>query len=793
MSSSKHKLHSSSIGTMAPTVEMNRGAKHTGRNKQKGAQPKKRSKNGILASESELKWKAVDIPDTLGDFGGFYGLEEIDGVDVKVIDGKVQFVAHDESKLQSKEEDLEGEEADTEFLGFKDLDDYDEGELSAASGASASENDDEVSDELANDEEVEDVADKEQVENDTDKEQVENGADEDQVEDDAGEDQVEDDADDELQSNVFNADVDMEDVAVSDFPEWDKLGPLSVTTLQGLSKLGFSKPTDIQSRAIPVALKGEDIMGKAATGSGKTLAYGIPILENMVRSKDQNKAVALIFTPTRELAQQVTKHLQQIGELILKKSPYSIMSLTGGLSIHKQERLLKYEGSARVIVATPGRFLELIEKDESLVKRFSQIDTLVLDEADRLLQDGHFDEFEKILKYLGNSRKSTDKNQGWQTMIFSATFAMDLFDKLSTTSWSKLKKNKENADELEIVLQHLMTKIHFRSRPTIIDTNSEQRISSQIKESLIECGPLERDLYCYYFVTMYPGTTLIFCNSIDSVKKLNAYLNILNVRSYQIHSSMTQKNRLRNLERYQQQAIINTPLNKSTVLIASDVAARGLDIPNIQHVIHYHLPRSADVYVHRSGRTARAEKEGVSVMICSPEESMGPLRKLRKLLAIKNGDFQKFSKKKKWQKSVPLLPVETDIVAQMRERSRIASEIADHDIVSSSLKKDDNWLKKAADELEIDLSSDEEDKDVILAKNKNKKMNKTISKERLGSLKAELNYILAKPLRTDLRKRYLTGGLVNLADNLVKKRGHETIIGHERVDALEQLKSKKRK
>lgn len=749
------------MDNMVPSSKKAKNGKGKGISKKSASVSVKSRKNDIVVGASDLKWKTVEIPDTLGDFGGFYGLEEIDGVDVKVVDGKVQFVAHDEAKVRSgnAEEDDEEADSDAELVEFKNLDDFGEGALSAASEESGDEDGSELS--------------------------------ENEEDDDPKQDQGQDE--DELQSQVFSTNIDIEDVEVPDFPEWNEIGSLSVTTLQGLSKLGFSKPTEIQKRAIPLALKGEDIMGKAATGSGKTLAYGIPILENVVADKDQDKASALIFTPTRELAQQVTKHLQNIGELISKKNPYSIMSLTGGLSIQKQERLLKYKGSARIVVATPGRFLELIEKDQSLIKRFAQIDTLVLDEADRLLQDGHFDEFEKILKHLGNSRKSTKDKQGWQTMIFSATFAMDLFNKLSATSWSKFKKGKESSDELETVLQHLMSKIHFKSKPVIIDTNSEQRISSQIRESLIECGPLERDLYCYYFVTMYPGTTLIFCNSIDSVKKLNAYLNNLRVSTFQIHSSMSQKNRLRNLEKYQQQAKKNSVLNKSTVLIASDVAARGLDIPNIQHVIHYHLPRTADVYIHRSGRTARADNEGVSVMICSPEESMGPLRKLRKLLAIKNGDVDQIPKKKKWQNTVPLLPINPDIVSQMRERSRIASEVADHDIVSSSLKKDDNWLKKAADELEIDLSSDEEDKDVILAKNKNKKLNKTISKERLRGLKAELNELLKKPLRTDLRKKYLTGGLVNLADNLVKKRGHETIIGQEKVDALEQLKSNKRR
>lgn len=725
---------------------------------------KNTKRKGIVVGAADLKWKSVPVPDTLGDFGGFYGLEEIDGVDVKVVDGKVQFIAQDQSQIQQSNDDEQSnddQEKDSndsdELIEFENLDDIEEGILEASSD-----------EESVNEEKKEQVEETEERETETDAA--------------AG--------DDELQPNVFQAEIDIEDADASVLPEWNKLGPLSLTTLQGLAKLGFTKPTEIQTRAIPIAMKGEDIMGKAATGSGKTLAYGIPILERLVKNKDQSCPIALIFTPTRELAQQVNKHLQALGKLVLKKSPYAILPLTGGLSIQKQERLLDYEGSGRIIVATPGRFLELIEKSKKLLDKFSKIEVLVLDEADRLLQDGHFDEFEKILKHLGNTRKKSRKDQGWQTMIYSATFAMDLFNKLSTTSWSKTKK--ANGGEMEAVLQQLMKKIHFKSKPVIIDTNSEQRISSQIRESLIECGPLERDLYCYYFVTMYPGTTLVFCNSIDSVKKLNAYLNNLKVPTFQIHSSMTQKNRLRNLERYQQQSEKNRALNKSTVLIASDVAARGLDIPNIQHVIHYHLPRSADVYIHRSGRTARAEKEGVSVMLCSPEEALGPLRKLRKLLATNSGADESASKKKKWQKTVPLLPIETDIVTQLRERSKIASELADNEIVTSSLKKDDNWLKRAAEELEINVSSDEEDKDIILAKNKTKKLNKTISKDRVKGLRAQLSELLRRPLRKDLRKKYLTGGLVNLADNLVKKRGHDFIIGHEKVDALEQLKNRKR-
>ncbi|CAI4272029.1 CMF_collapsed_G0003400.mRNA.1.CDS.1 [Saccharomyces cerevisiae] len=753
----------------------------------------------IIVDESKLNWKPVDIPDTLDDFGGFYGLEEIDGVDVKVVDGKVTFVTKKDSKVlkdsnkekvgddQESVENESGSDSESELLEFKNLDDIKEGELSAASYSSSDE------DEQGNIESSKLTDPSEDVDEDVDE--------------------------DVLKENVFNKDINIDDISPVNLPEWTNLAPLSMTILQSLQNLNFLRPTEIQKKSIPVIMQGVDVMGKASTGSGKTLAYGIPIVEKLISnfSQKNKKPISLIFTPTRELAHQVTDHLKKICEPVLAKSQYSILSLTGGLSIQKQQRLLKYDNSGQIVIPTPGRFLELLEKDNTLIKRFSKVDTLILDEADRLLQDGHFDEFEKIIKHLlVERRKNRENSEGsskiWQTLIFSATFSIDLFDKLSSSRQVKDRRFKNNEDELNAVIQHLMSKIHFNSKPVIIDTNPESKVSSQIKESLIECPPLERDLYCYYFLTMFPGTTLIFCNAIDSVKKLTVYLNNLGIPAFQIHSSMTQKNRLKSLERFKQQSAKQKTINHSnpdsvqlsTVLIASDVAARGLDIPGVQHVIHYHLPRSTDIYIHRSGRTARAGSEGVSAMICSPQESMGPLRKLRKTLATKNSvstDLNSRSTNRKpikWQNTVPLLPIETDILSQLRERSRLAGELADHEIASNSLRKDDNWLKKAADELGIDVDSDEDDisksnSDTFLLKNKNKKMQKTINKDKVKAMRATLNELLSVPIRKDRRQKYLTGGLVNLADNLVKKRGHNSIIGHEKTNALETLKKKKKR
>lgn len=755
---------------------------------------KKVATTDITVNANELNWKSVDIPDTLDDFGGFYGLEEIDGVDVKVVDGKVQFITKDNKNVKKEPEQVEEkdnivfQEDDEdvnmdELIEFKNFDDIKEGELSAASDDEESEFHVSTEEEGEEGEEAED--------------QEEERSEKENVKGEAGtvvtEDQTNDDL---LQSNVFSSNVDIDDQEPPVLPEWSENMDLSFTVLKGLSGLGFIRPTEIQLKSIPLALKGHDIMGKASTGSGKTLAYGIPIIEQLIKDTSNDRSIGLIFTPTRELAHQVTDHLQKVWTKMNKLNKYTILSLTGGLSIQKQERILKYDGSGRIIVATPGRFLELLERNPDLIPRFAKIDTLVLDEADRLLQDGHFDEFEKILKLLGKARKiktSIDgkpTGSGWQTMIFSATFSLDLFTKLDKTSWKILKTAGGENNEMEQVLNHLMKKIQFKSKPVIIDTNPEHKVTSQVKESLIECLPMERDLYVYYFIMMYPGTTLVFCNAIDSVKKLNAFLNNLKISSFQIHSSMAQKNRLRNLEKFKEQSEKNSKVGKPTILIASDVAARGLDISGIKHVLHYHLPRSADVYIHRSGRTARGDNEGVSVMICSPQESMGPLRKLRKVLSTKKSSNPR---KTKWQNDVPMLPLEPDIVSQLRERSKIASELADDEIATKSLHKDDNWLKKAAEELDIELDSEEEEKDQFLARNKTKKLNKQLEKNENKALKYQLNELLKMPLRKDLRKSYLTGGLTNLADTLVKHKGHNSIIGHDKVDALQTLKGKKHK
>ena len=194
---------------------------------------------------------------------------------------------------------------------------------------------------------------------------------------------------------------------------------------------------------------------------------------------------------------------------------------------------------------------------------------------------------------------------------------------------------------------------------------------------------------------------------------------------------MMQKQRLRALERFK----LSCLKDKSSVLIATDVAARGLDIPNIDHVAHYHLPRSADVYVHRSGRTARAGKEGVSVMFCSPQEASGPLKKLRNLVAS-SAEKTKLNTRA----DVKLLPIDLDILSQIRERVQLAGKLGDSSIAGTATRKESSWLKQAADDLGIENLSDlDEFEDDVIKKQRERKQRKQLTKDQQKELVSSSN------------------------------------------------------
>jgi ATP-dependent RNA helicase DDX24/MAK5 len=295
----------------------------------------------------------------------------------------------------------------------------------------------------------------------------------------------------ELKENIFAA---LEEEAAQeevDVSAWDEL-ELSSETISALAKLGFSTPTPIQREAIPQILEGHDVIGKASTGSGKTLAFGIPILEKWLENRPKEDVseseevkipTALILSPTRELAHQLTEHITALCAG-LSDAPY-VVAVTGGLSVQKQQRqLLK----ADIIIGTPGRLWEVISSSIPLSKSLKQIKFLVIDEADRLLTEGHFKEAEEILSALDREvdEDVEDSIPTRQTLVFSATFHKGLQQKLAG-------KGKQGLMDKSESMEYLLKKLNFREeKPKFIDVNPVSQMAEGLREGMVECAGPEK-------------------------------------------------------------------------------------------------------------------------------------------------------------------------------------------------------------------------------------------------------------------------------------------------------------
>ena len=295
--------------------------------------------------------------------------------------------------------------------------------------------------------------------------------------------------------NIFAAlqdDTEEEEVDVSAWEELD----LSSKSLSAIAKLGFATPTPIQRAAIPEVLAGHDVIGKACTGSGKTLAFGIPIVERWLEdfakqvvaeaTEDVKTPTALILSPTRELAHQITEHLTKLCAG-LSDAPY-VVAVTGGLSVQKQQRqLLK----ADIIIGTPGRLWEVMSTSVQLSKAFKEIKFLVIDEADRLLTEGHFKEAAEILSAVD---RQVDGDEDYvpnrQTLVFSATFHRGLQQKLAGKGKHGLMDNNES-------MEYLLKKLNFREeKPKFIDVNPISQMAEGLREGMVECAGPEKVLNC---------------------------------------------------------------------------------------------------------------------------------------------------------------------------------------------------------------------------------------------------------------------------------------------------------
>lgn len=301
--------------------------------------------------------------------------------------------------------------------------------------------------------------------------------------------------DSELQSNVFSTLEAMEDGQDDvDLSAWMSLG-LSPGILESLAKLKFSKPTPIQAAAIPQILEGNDVIGKASTGSGKTLAFGIPIVEKWLELSERDDKtpestsktpLALVLSPTRELAHQLTEHIKNLCAG-LPSSPF-VCSVTGGLSVQKQQRQM---AKADIVIGTPGRLWEVISSSSELTNNFRGIQYLVIDEADRLLTEGHFQEAAEIFNALDRIEADEEQEENAtpsprQTLVFSATFHKGLHQKLAGKGRYDLMSQQDS-------MEYLLKKLNFRDeKPKFIDVNPVSQMAEGLKEGLVECGAMEK-------------------------------------------------------------------------------------------------------------------------------------------------------------------------------------------------------------------------------------------------------------------------------------------------------------
>lgn len=389
----------------------------------------------------------------------------------------------------------------------------------------------------------------------------------------------------------------------------------------------------------------------------------------------QNKLRALIITPTRELAIQVKSHLAAV----LVHTDIQIVVVMGGVSLQKQERLLNR--GPEIVIGTPGRLWELIDQGNKHLIQVPDIRYLAIDETDRMVERGHFQELTQLLELI-NSNESAKKAR--QTFVFSATLSI-----VHTVPKRLSMKTKTVKMTSELKIDQLAKIIGVKPDPKVVDLTRKFGTAESLTEARITCNKEEKDLYLYYFLKCYPGRTLVFCNSIDCVRRLQNLFTLLQCHPQSLHASMQQKQRLKSLERFSS--------NPHALLLATDVAARGLDIPSIQHVIHYQVPRTAETYIHRSGRTARAHQEGLSILLIEPEE----LKKYHQLCNTLNRATD-----------LPPFPVDTSIMSQVKKRLNLARTIEKMEYTLRKAHAEEDWFRRAAEEAELLVEEDDHDDDI---------------------------------------------------------------------------------
>jgi ATP-dependent RNA helicase DeaD len=356
---------------------------------------------------------------------------------------------------------------------------------------------------------------------------------------------------------------------------------LSPPVGQAVAEAGYREPTEIQAKTIPILLDGRDVMGQAQTGTGKTAAFGIPLIEMV--DPESPAVQALVLAPTRELASQIA---DEIGKLA-RYSGVRIATIYGGAPMSRQ--ILELKQGAQVVVGTPGRILDHLSRG---TMKLNQVRYVILDEADRMLDMGFMPDVERILRRTPRSR---------QTALFSATMP---------------------------TVVRIMARRHMKD-PAWVQIKPEAPTVSEVSQIYYEVAEQDKSAALQLVLEeQRPERALIFRRTQIGVDKLTRFLHSRGFKVEAIHGSMSQQHRER--------VIADFRSGDLHLLVATNVAARGLDIPEITHVINYDIPEESESYIHRIGRTARMGRDGVAITFVA-EWDEGPLAEIKK---VTNGSLR---------------------------------------------------------------------------------------------------------------------------------------------------------
>lgn len=381
--------------------------------------------------------------------------------------------------------------------------------------------------------------------------------------------------------------------------------------LETLKAMQFSEPTPIQIEAIPLAIQGKDILGSAQTGTGKTAAFGLPLIARLLANP---QGTALVMTPTRELATQV---LSQLRLMLGKSTNIKTALLIGGDSMSKQIRQIR--DKPRIFVGTPGRINDHLDRG---ILKLKNTDFLVLDETDRMLDAGFTVQIEKVMTFLAPQR---------QTLLFSATVAPNI---------------------ARIAEKYLKD-------PVRISVSSASATAPNIKQDTVRVTDGEKYTSLVDSLNERDGSIIVFVKTKHGTEKMAIRLSKAGHSADAIHGDLKQSKRDRVIAAFRSK--------KYRILVATDVAARGLDIPHIEHVINYDLPQCAEDYVHRIGRTARAGASGSALSFITPADrgKWGAIERLLNPGAKTHSEPRKASRKRR-----PNAGPRGDVVAFRRDKDK---------------------------------------------------------------------------------------------------------------------------